>query len=92
MEESKAKFKMCEICELEATTICFKCFSYFCDACSKFIHEKKRNSAHKLEKIDYFLPIELKCQEHPKTIINLFCIDEKGNLFLYIYNYNNNFL
>ena len=85
MEEFKVAFKKCEICESEATTVCFKCFSYFCDVCSKFIHEKKINSSHTLEKIDYFLPIDLKCQKHPKNILNLFCIEEKGNLFLYLF-------
>ena len=37
------------------------------------------NKEHKKEIIDYFAPIELKCKKHPKNIMNLFCIDEKGN-------------
>ena len=81
MEEKSNNIKKCEICQSQATNICFECFSYFCDQCSKFIHDKQINTSHKKEKIDYFVPIEIKCSEHPKNAINLFCIDEKGNLF-----------
>ena len=79
MEESKNIIKHCEICNSQATGVCFKCFSYFCESCFKFVHEKSFNSGHKKEEIDYFVPINLKCPEHPKNIINLYCVDEKGN-------------
>ena len=70
----------CEICKLkEAKNICFDCFSYYCDSCFKLIHDMQANNEHKKEIIDYFAPIELKCKKHPKNIMNLFCIDEKGN-------------
>lgn len=78
MENSQNIIKKCEICQNQATTICFKCFSYFCESCFKFIHEKEPNKDHIKEKIDYFIPFDVKCHEHPKNIINLFCLDEKG--------------
>ena len=40
---------------------------------------KKENSNHKKENIDYILPIDTRCPEHPKIPLNLFCLDEKGN-------------
>ena len=79
----KNNYKKCDICENDASSLCFDCIMYLCESCFKFIHDKKKNSNHKTEKIDYFIPIELKCHEHPKNIINLFCIDEKGNIILY---------
>ena len=51
---------------------------HFCDSCYKIAHEKIDDNKHKKEKIDYFNPIETKCQKHPKVPINLFCLDEKG--------------
>ncbi len=80
-------FKKCEICLEQAEYICFKCYSYFCEACFKYVHDKKANHDHKKEKIDYFVPIDLKCHEHPKIAINLFCVDEKGkiNYIIFIY-------
>ena len=51
---------------------------YFCEWCFKFVHEKSCND-HKKEEIDYLVPIDLKCPEHPKNIINLFCVEERGN-------------
>ena len=53
---------------------------YLCDSCYKIVHEKVVENNHKKEKIDYFLPIDTKCQNHPKIPINLFCIDDKGKL------------
>jgi len=44
------------------------------------IHDKKENINHKKEKIDYYLPIELRCNEHQNVPLNLFCLDEKGNI------------
>ena len=72
-------FKNCDICEKDASNICFECMMYFCESCFKLVHDKKiSNNNHKKEKIDYFVPIELKCSEHPKNNLNLFCLDEKG--------------
>ena len=71
--------KLCEVCEEEATCICYQCTSYFCDSCYKIAHNKKREEKHKKDKIDYFVPIDTKCTEHPKVINNLFCLDDKGN-------------
>ena len=76
-------FKKCDICENDASSLCFECMMYFCDACFKLIHDKKKSNNHKKEKLDYFVPINLKCHYHPKNIINLFFIDEKGkNYFI----------
>ena len=80
MDIIQKKMIYCEICQVkEAKFICFQCFSYYCDLCFKMIHEMQANKEHHQEQIDYFVPIELKCPNHPKNIINLFCIDEKGN-------------
>ena len=77
------KTKICEICNLNATSLCFQCSSYFCDSCSKFVHDKQVNSQHIKEKIDPYIPIDIKCPEHPKSLNNLFCADEKGkSLFI----------
>ena len=81
MKEAKKNFKKCEICKDDATSLCLECISYYCDECYKYIHNKKENANHKKEIIDYFVPIDTKCPDHPKMIINLFCIDEKGNLY-----------
>ena len=78
MNQKSSNIKKCEICENEATSLCFKCISYFCDSCYKFIHDKQNNSLHKKEKIDYYVPIDTKCSDHPKIPITLFCVDEKG--------------
>ena len=79
MENSQNNNKLCEVCQIPATNLCFECFLYLCDSCYKIIHNKLQNNKHQKEKIDYFVPIDTKCQEHPKNPINLFCIDEKGN-------------
>ena len=81
MEEKGKNFKNCDLCKSPATFLCFECLcNYFCDSCYKFIHNKKENINHKKEKIDYFLPFEKRCQEHQDVPLNLFCIDEKGNI------------
>ena len=67
------------MCGENATNICFKCTMYFCDSCFTTIHNMKRITQHKKERLDYFVPIELKCPEHPNDRINLFCLDENGN-------------
>ena len=84
MNEKKNNIKLCEICEKEATSLCLKCISYFCEECFKYIHDKKPNTQHKKEKIDYFAPFDTKCPEHPKVIINLFCLEEKGKLNIFL--------
>ena len=84
MEKNIKNSKECDICGNNATSLCFECINYFCDACYKFIHDKQRNSFHKKEKIDPYVPIELKCPEHPKDRINLFCTDEKGIFIIFI--------
>ena len=79
--------KKCEICEDKATNICFDCQFYLCDSCFKFIHEKKCNSVHKKEEIDPFIPMDIKCQIHPKNQINIFCAQEKSkNIFINFIN------
>ena len=46
------------------------------------IHDKQKNSQHKKEPIDPYIPFDLKCPEHPDIPLNLFCLDEKGNNIL----------
>jgi len=62
----------------EATTLCLDCHSYFCEACFKYVHDRKKNKEHKKEKIDLFIPIDITCLDHERVPINLFCVDEKG--------------
>ena len=84
--ESQKNNKQCEICkDREAITLCFDCHSYFCEACFKYVHDIKKNNNHRKEKIDLFIPIDTKCPEHEGNLMNLFCIDEKGNIY---YNIN----
>ena len=78
MENKLKLIKEFDICELNASCLCFKCKEYFCDSCFKIIHDKKIKSNHKKEKIYVYVPIELKCQDHPNIPLNLFCVDEKG--------------
>jgi len=89
MEQKKKNEKTCEICGELAKILCISCNSYFCDSCSKFVHEKAKNIQHKKEEIDPYIPIDTKCPEHPNIPINLFCVDDKGKndifLFLIIY-------
>ena len=54
---------------------------HICEKCYKMIHDVKNNPKHKKENIDLFVPIDLKCPEHPKDRINLFCLDDRGNYF-----------
>jgi len=77
--EIQKNIKQCEICEDEkATDLCLDCHIYFCEACFKCVHDRKKNKSHKKEKIDLFIPIETKCPEHEGSPMNLFCVDEKG--------------
>ena len=78
MEKNQRNNKHCEICKELATSLCLQCMNYFCDSCYKFVHDKKVNINHKKEKIDFFVPIDIKCPEHPSNLLNLFCVDEKG--------------
>ena len=72
--------KKCSICENDSYYICFECFNYYCESCYKLIHDKKK-VIHKKEKIDPFVPIEIKCPQHPRCIMDLFCLDEKGKKY-----------
>ena len=73
------ELKVCDICKINATSLCFNCNSYFCDSCFKFVHDKQVNSNHKKENIDPFIPIDLKCPDHPQHIMSLFFLFDKGN-------------
>ena len=80
MEISKKNhYKKCEICKEQAMALCFTCYSYYCDECFKYVHDKKENKNHKKEVIDYFAPIDTKCPLHNGNIVNLFCLEDKGN-------------
>ena len=84
MEKNNNKnFKECEFCYLNATCLCFKCKNYYCEKCFKYIHDLKKYSNHKKENIDAFVPIDLKCSDHPDHPIYLFCLDDQGN-FIFI--------
>ena len=78
MEKNIKLMKKCEVCGINATSLCFQCIAYFCDSCFKLIHDKEINSGHKKEKIDLYVPMDLKCPEHPRVPSNLFCLDEQG--------------
>ena len=80
MEKNKKLIKEYDICGINATCLCFECIQYFCESCFKLIHEKQKNSNHQKEIIDPYVPIDLKCQIHPKNPLSLFCLDEKGNI------------
>ena len=82
MEKENNIIKKCNICGSEAKCLCFECNDYFCDKCYKLIHELKKEPQHKKENIDLFIPIDLKCPEHPKDRINLFCLDDKGKYII----------
>ena len=78
--------KNCNYCSSKAECICFECLNYFCDACFKIIHDLKKVN-HKKEKIDPFIPLDIKCENHPRGILDFFYVDEKGTyhiLFLYL--------
>ena len=83
MKSSQPNFKLCEICDIEATCLCNTCKLYYCDDCFKYVHDKKTKNNHNKNKIDYFVPIETKCHDHPQHPMDLFCLDEKGNIIIY---------
>ena len=70
---------------MDATSLCFKCEMYLCDSCYKLIHDKQKNSQHIKERIDYYVPIDVKCPQHPNCPLNLFCLNDKG---IYIFFFN----
>ena len=80
------KPKNCEVCKNEAKCLCFKCMSYFCDSCFKLSHSNEEYKNHKKDKIDLFVPIDLKCPEHKLYPMGLFCTNEKGNISFTNYN------
>ena len=77
--EEKSKIKKCVFCLLEATCLCYKCLEYYCDSCYNIAHKSEERKNHKKEKIDYYVPMDMKCPEHNLIPISLFCVDEKGN-------------
>jgi len=76
--EIQLELKKCDICKGDATSLCFNCMNYFCDSCFKIAHSKEQTQSHKKEKIDYYVPIDVRCPEHKLVPMNLFCVDEKG--------------
>ena len=77
--ENKSKLKKCELCLIDATCLCYECMSYYCDNCFNLGHKNEERKSHKKQKIDYNVPIEVKCPEHKLVPLNLFCVDDKGN-------------
>ena len=76
--EITSKIKKCELCLIEATCLCYKCMTYYCDSCYNLVHKNEERKYHIKEKIDYFVPLDLKCQEHKLIPLNLFCVDDKS--------------
>ena len=83
MEKNIKLIKHCDFCSSDSTCLCFECLNYFCENCFKIIHSLQKNKEHKKEKIDLYIPIDLKCPQHPKIPIDLFCVDEKGKTRYY---------
>ena len=81
--ETQSIIKKCEVCLAEATCLCYKCMSYYCDICFKSAHKNEKRVSHKKENID-FLPIDVKCPEHNLVPLNLFCLDEKSKQILFL--------
>ena len=79
MENIKKSNKIYEICGEMANILCFDCISYYCDICSNFIHVKEINKMHKIDKIDLFRLLNIKCGIHPNKKLDLFCVDENSN-------------
>ena len=77
MEYKSKRIKTCEICREEANIICFNCTNYYCDSCSKFIHEKKINQNHIKDKINIFQLLNIICETHQKKL-EYFCIEENS--------------
>ena len=82
MDIKQRNFKYCDMCKfIEATCLCPKCFSYYCEGCFKQVHSIKENKEHKKEAVDFNVPIDTRCPDHLGNNINLFCLDEKGNIY-----------
>ena len=79
MNKNNSQIKKCKTCGSDATCLCFQCQEYFCEECYKYVHDKQINKTHKKENIDFYVPIDFKCPDHPNNAMNLFCVDEKGN-------------
>jgi len=86
MVENLMIIKKCNLCLLEASSICFKCKKYFCDNCYKIIHEIKKNNEHEKTKINPYLSIDFFCQNHPEYPLELFCLNDGGKDIIYIIN------
>ena len=86
-EKKSNLYKECHLCQSNATFLCLECNYYLCGSCYDLIHSKQKNQSHKKEPLDLFVPIELNCKIHLKDRLNLFCLKEKGNLFIYIIKY-----
>ena len=76
----KINEKICELCKDPATNICYDCSFYLCDSCFYFVHSKDENMSHKKENINQIIPIDLKCQKHPKVPLTLFSVEEKSKI------------
>ena len=76
----KINEKSCELCKVPATIICYNCSIYLCDSCFDYLHKKVENFSHKKEKINQIIPIDLKCKNHPKVPMTLFCVEEKSKI------------
>ena len=81
MDKKSKLVKECEIRGKDASCLCFKCINYYCDRCYKVIHDIKEDPEHKKENIDPYVPIDVKCTEHPNNPCSLFCVEEKGNIY-----------
>ena len=82
--EGNFQIKKCEVCRDEAKYLCDKCMQYFCDSCFQIAHKNEETKFHTKGKIDYFCPIDTKCLIHKTHPLDLFCIDEKGKLHIFI--------
>ena len=83
MEDNQKYYKLCDVCKIQATSLCLDCLfiNYYCEWYYKIAHDKKEYNNHKKEQIDYYVPIETKCPEHQNVPLNLFCLEEKDNIF-----------
>ena len=81
-KNQRTLIKECEICKEDANSLCFKCNSYYCEQCFNYVHGKKNNSNHIKERIEPFVSIDLKCPEHKDHPMFLFCVEEKGKIYL----------
>ena len=53
MKKEIKLIKNCEFCGTNATSLCFECLEYYCESCSKLIHEKQLKSQHKKEILNF---------------------------------------